>query len=65
MFSFTRSSRAKKALAAAVAATLMLTVAGWAKKQQQQGGQAGLVKTMILPSYMITLVLLKLPKKQS
>ncbi len=46
MFSFTRSSRAKKALAAAVAATLMLTVAGCAKKQQQQGGQAVLVKTM-------------------
>lgn len=46
MFSFTRSSRAKKALAAAVAAILMLTVAGCAKKQQQQGGQAVLVKTM-------------------
>lgn len=46
MFSFTRSSRAKKALAAAVAATLMLTFAGCAKKQQQQGGQAVLVKTM-------------------
>lgn len=46
MFSFTRSSRAKKALAAAVAATLMLTVAGCAKKQQQQGGQTVLVKTM-------------------
>lgn len=46
MFSFTRSSRAKKALAAAVAATLMLTVAGCAKKQQQQGSKAVLVKTM-------------------
>ena len=47
MFSFTRSSRAKKALAAAVAATLMLTFAGCAnKQQQQQGAQAVMVKTM-------------------
>ena len=46
MLSFIRSSRGKKALAAAVAATLMLSVAGCAKKQQQAGGAATLVKTM-------------------
>lgn len=45
MLSFIRSSRAKKALAAAVAATFVLSVAGCAKKQQA-GGAATLVKTM-------------------
>ena len=46
MFSFIRSRHAKKALAAAMAATMMLTVAGCAKKEQQAGPQATLVKTM-------------------
>ncbi len=46
MFSFIRSRHAKKALAAAMAATMILTVAGCAKKEQQAGPQATLVKTM-------------------
>ncbi|MBR5581947.1 MAG: efflux RND transporter periplasmic adaptor subunit, partial [Phascolarctobacterium sp.] len=46
MFSFIRSRHAKKALAAAMAATMVLTVAGCAKKEQQAGPQATLVKTM-------------------
>lgn len=46
MFSFIRSRHAKKALAAALAATMILTVAGCAKKEQQHGPQATLVKTM-------------------
>ena len=46
MFSFIRSRHAKKALAAAMAATMIATVAGCAKKEQQAGPQATLVKTM-------------------
>lgn len=46
MFSFIRSRQAKKALAAAMAATFVLSVAGCAKKEQQAGPQATLVKTM-------------------
>ena len=46
MFSFIRSRHAKKALAAAVAATFILSVAGCAKKEQQAGPQATLVRTM-------------------
>lgn len=46
MFSFIRSRHAKKALAAAMAATFVLSVAGCAKKEQQAGPQATLVKTM-------------------
>lgn len=46
MFSFIRSRHAKKALAAAMAATMVMAVAGCAKKEQQAGPQATLVKTM-------------------
>lgn len=46
MFSFIRSSRAKKAVAAALAATFVLAVSGCGQKQQQGGNQATLVKTM-------------------
>lgn len=46
MFSFIRSSRAKKALAAALAATFVLAASGCGQKQQQGGNQATLVKTM-------------------
>ena len=46
MFSFIRSSRAKKALAAALAATFVFAVSGCGQKQQQGGNQATLVKTM-------------------
>ena len=46
MFSFIRSRHAKKALAAAMAATFILSVAGCAKKEQQAGPQATLVRTM-------------------
>ena len=45
MFSFIRSGRGKKALAASLAVAVMLTVAGCAKKQQA-APQATLVKTM-------------------
>ena len=45
MFSFIRSCRGKKALAASLAVAMMLTVAGCAKKQQAPA-QATLVKTM-------------------
>lgn len=46
MFSFVRSCRGKKALAASLAVALMLTVAGCAKQGQQQAPQATLVKSM-------------------
>lgn len=46
MFSFIRSRHAKKALAAAMAATFILSVAGCAKKEQQAGPKATLVRTM-------------------
>ena len=46
MISFIRSSRAKKALAAALAATFIMAAAGCAKQGQQQAPQATLVKTM-------------------
>lgn len=46
MFSFIRSSRAKKAVAAALAATFIMAAAGCAKQGQQQAAQATLVKTM-------------------
>ena len=46
MFSFIRSRHAKKALAAAMAVTMVMAVTGCAKKQQQAGPQATLVKTM-------------------
>ena len=46
MFSFIRSRHAKKALAAAMAATFILSVAGCAKKEQQAAPQATLVRTM-------------------
>ena len=46
MFSFIRSGRVKKTVAAAVAATLLLAVAGCGKSSQQAGSQAVLVKTM-------------------
>lgn len=45
MLSFIRSSRAKKAMAAALAATFVLAAAGCGNKQQA-AGQATLVKTM-------------------
>ncbi len=45
MLSFIRSSRAKKAMAAAMAATFVLVAAGCGNKQQA-AGQATLVKTM-------------------
>lgn len=45
MLSFIRSSRAKRAMAAAMAAAVMLTVAGCAQKEQA-APQATLVKTM-------------------
>ena len=45
MFSFVRSCRGKKALAASLAVAMMLTVAGYAKKEQAPA-QATLVKTM-------------------
>ena len=45
MFSFIRSCRGKKALAASLAVAMMLTVAGCAKKEQAPA-QATLVKTM-------------------
>lgn len=46
MLSFIRSSRAKKAMAAALAAAFVLSVAGCSQKQQQTGAQATLVRTM-------------------
>lgn len=46
MFSLIRSRHAKKALAAAMAVTMVMAVTGCAKKQQQAGSQATLVKTM-------------------
>ena len=46
MISFIRSSRAKKAVAAALAATFIMAAAGCAKQGQQQAPQATLVKTM-------------------
>ena len=46
MISFIRSSRAKKAVAAALAATFIMAAAGCAKQGQQQASQATLVKTM-------------------
>ena len=46
MFSSLRSSRAKKALAAALAATFVLAASGCGQKQQQGAKQATLVKTM-------------------
>lgn len=46
MFSFIRSRHAKKALAAAMAVTMLMAVTGCAKKEQQTGPQATLVKTM-------------------
>ena len=46
MFSFLRSSHAKKAMAAALAATFVVSVAGCGNKQQQGGQQATMVKTM-------------------
>ncbi len=45
MFSFIRSCKAKRALAAALAVGLLVTMAG-CSKEQQSGGQATLVKTM-------------------
>ncbi len=45
MFSFIRSCKAKRALAAALAVGLLITLAGCGK-EQQSGGQATLVKTM-------------------
>lgn len=45
MLSFIRSSRARKAMAAALAATFVLSVAGCAQKEQN-AAQATLVKTM-------------------
>ncbi len=46
MISFIRSSRAKKAVAALLAATFIMAAAGCAKQGQQQAPQATLVKTM-------------------
>ena len=46
MISFIRSSRAKKAVAAVLAATFIMASAGCAKQGQQQAPQATLVKTM-------------------
>ena len=46
MISFIRSSRAKKAVAAALAATFIMAAAGCAKQGQQQAPQVTLVKTM-------------------
>lgn len=46
MFSLIRSRHAKKALAAAMAVTMVMAVTGCAKKEQQAGPQATLVKTM-------------------
>ena len=46
MFSFLRSSHTKKAMAAALAATFVVSVAGCGNKQQQGGQQATMVKTM-------------------
>ena len=46
MLSFIRSGRARKAMAAALAATFVLIVAGCGQKQQQGGNKAALVKTM-------------------
>ena len=46
MISFVRSSRAKKAVAAVLAATFIMAAAGCAKQGQQQAPQATLVKTM-------------------
>ena len=46
MLSFIRSGRARKAMAAVLAATFVLSVAGCGQKQQQGGNQATLVKTM-------------------
>ena len=46
MISFIRSSRAKKAVAAVLAATFIMAAAGCAKQGQQQAPQATLVKTM-------------------
>ena len=46
MLFFIRSDRARKAMAAALAATFVLSVAGCGQKQQQGGNKADLVKTM-------------------
>lgn len=46
MFSFIRTGRVRKTVAAALAATLLLAVAGCGKSGQQAGTQAPLVKTM-------------------
>lgn len=46
MFSFIRSCKAKKALAAALAASMLMVVAGCGKGQQQAANQATLVKSM-------------------
>lgn len=46
MISFIRSSRAKKAVAAALAATFIMAAAGCAKQGKQQAPQVTLVKTM-------------------
>ena len=46
MISLIRSSRAKKAVAAVLAATFIMAAAGCAKQGQQQAPQATLVKTM-------------------
>lgn len=46
MLSFIRSSRAKKAMAAVMAATFVFAAAGCGNKQQQAGGQEVSVKTM-------------------
>ncbi len=46
MLSLFRSRHAKKVLAAAMAATMVVAVSGCAKKEQPQGNQATLVKTM-------------------
>lgn len=46
MFNFIRSCKAKKVLAAAVAATMLLAVAGCGKSDQQAGTQPTLVRSM-------------------
>lgn len=46
MFSFIRSCKAKKALAAALAATMVMAVAGCGGNKQQAASQATLVKSM-------------------
>lgn len=46
MFNFIRSCKARKVLAAAVAATVLMAVAGCGKSEQQAGTQPTLVKAM-------------------